>query len=78
MAGPIDRLFFEHPQSVDESYVEHFKVASGFGVSLIGAGLAALIHAFVPCLFQSTASREIRRLHARIEGRGKALERAPG
>ena len=71
MAGPINRLFLEHPHSVDESYAEHFKVAAGFGFRLIGAGFAALVHAVVPCLFEKTASAEIRRLNARIEGRGK-------
>ena len=70
-AGPIERLFLDHPHSVNESYLQHLAVASGFAVRLLGAGCAALVHAFVPCLFEKTASNEIRSLAAKLEGRGK-------
>ena len=69
--GPIERLFLDHPRSVNESYVQHFGVAAGFALRLIGAGCAAMVHAFVPCLFKTTASAEIRALAAKLEGRGK-------
>ena len=29
------RLFVDHPRSVDENYLEHFRVASRFGVTMI-------------------------------------------
>ena len=29
------RLFIDHPKSVDENYVEHFGVASRFGMTMI-------------------------------------------
>lgn len=66
----IARLFLDHPRSVDESYFAHARFAAGFGLTLLAAGAAALIHALVPALFETTASRLIRRLHDRIEGRG--------
>ena len=72
VASPIERVFLEHPRSVNESYLQHFGVAFGFAVRLFGAGCAALVHAFVPCLFEKTASNEIRRLAEKIENRGKA------
>ena len=71
IAKPIERLFLDHPRSLNESYLQHFAVAAGFAVRLIGAGCAALVHAFVPCLFEKTASTEIRSLAAKIDGRGK-------
>ncbi len=42
------RLFLDHPRSVDESYTQHFGVASRFGVTMIWGGLCALVHAVVP------------------------------
>jgi hypothetical protein len=60
------RLFHDHPASVGETYGEHFVVASGFSVRLLGAGLMCLVHAFLPFLFKRTASMEINRLHDRM------------
>lgn len=62
----IDRVLFEHPRSVGESYGEHLQVAGSFGVSMIGAGLACMVHAVVPCLFERTGSKTIEHLHGRM------------
>ena len=55
------RLFVDHPKSVDESYVEHFGVASKFGVTMIWGGLCALVHAIVPGWCITTGSDTIHR-----------------
>jgi hypothetical protein len=60
----LKRLFIDHPQSVDESYVEHFGVAAKFGVTMIWGGLCALVHAVVPGWCVTTGSRTIERLNA--------------
>ena len=70
MRAALDRIFFDHPGSVDESYAEHFMFAARFGGALLGAGAAAIIHALVPCLFERTASTTVKRLHAIIVNRG--------
>ena len=70
MQAVLYRLFLSHPQTVDESYGEHFRFALGFAARLFGAGCAALIHAIIPCLFETTASRVIREMHERIARRG--------
>ena len=62
----IRRLFLDHPESVGESFTEHFGVASSFGLTMIAAGCASLVHAFVPALFKTTGSRTVARLHQRI------------
>ena len=62
----IRRLFLDHPASVGESYPEHFGVAARFGTALIGAGLAALVHAVLPVAFKTTGSRTVIRLHRQI------------
>jgi len=58
--------FTEHPASVGENYFEHLLKASGFAFSMIGGGLACLVHAFLPFLFTRTGSGVIRSLHDRM------------
>ena len=67
----INRLFLDHPASVDESYGAHFLFALRFSVTLFGAALAALVHALVPALFEKTASRMVAGLYAQTHNRGR-------
>ena len=62
----FDHMFLNHPRAVEESYGEHFVMASGFGLSMIAAGLACLIHAVVPGIFVTTGSDAIKRLYGRM------------
>lgn len=62
----LNRLFTEHPRSVGESYGRHLIVAGGFGVTMIGGGLACLVHAVLPALFTRTGSTIVARLHERM------------
>jgi hypothetical protein len=71
MAKRIAKLFTEHPASVDETYFGHLAFAAWFSSRLFTAGLAALIHAFLPFLFETTASRIIRELYERTHNRGR-------
>jgi putative exporter of polyketide antibiotics len=59
----IDRIFLEHPRTVRESYAGHMLVAWSFGLRLLGASVACMVHGIVPCLFKQTASRRICELH---------------
>ena len=72
------RLFLDHPRSVGESYLEHQRNAFGFGISLLGAALACLVHAVVPCLFVRTGSQAITRLHDRMVVHRTARSHDPG
>ena len=63
------RLFLSHPQQAGESYFQHQRVALSFALPLLGAGLAAVVHAIVPALHQRTAGDIIRRLYGRVEQR---------
>jgi hypothetical protein len=65
----LKRLFTEHPEAVGESYTEHMRVALSFSGPLLMAGLAALVHAFLPFLCTTTASSTVKRLHARMMSR---------
>lgn len=59
-------IFTDHPREVGETYAEHFMVASSFGVPMIGAGIACLMHGVFPFLFKNTGSNVVRRLYARM------------
>ena len=71
----FNRLFLDHPRSVGESYLEHQRHAFGFGISLLAAALACLVHAMVPGLFVRTGSDTIKRLHERMVVNRTALGR---
>jgi len=62
----LDRAFREHPRSLGESYWQHQQRALAFGMAMIVAGLACLVHALVPALFERTASGAVLRLHERM------------
>jgi hypothetical protein len=62
MANP----FTDHPRAVGETYGEHFRYASGFGVTMIAGGLACLTHAVFPFLFDKTGSTAVRRLYDKL------------
>jgi len=59
----LGRLFTDHPASVGESYGAHLRRAAWFGLRMLLAGLACLIHALLPFLFVSTGSRAIAELN---------------
>lgn len=62
----FNRIFVDHPRSVGESYGQHLVTASGFGAEMIVGGLACLMHAMIPALFERTGSNAIARLHDRM------------
>jgi hypothetical protein len=63
------KAFTDHPSSVGETYWQHFFFASRFSLRLFGAAFAALIHAFLPFLFDKTASNIIAKLHHKLTNR---------
>lgn len=65
----LDRLFRAHPHSVGESYAEHGFFALRFAARLLIAGGAALLHAVVPCLCETTASRMVLAMHGELMAR---------
>jgi len=61
-----NRLFTDHPASVDETYGQHFMAAAGFGLRMIGGGLVCLVHALIPGAFCTKGSDMISELHERM------------
>lgn len=67
----LNRVFLDHPRSVDETYLEHMAFAGTFSLRLFAAGACALIHAILPCAFEKTASRMIAEMYAKTHNRGR-------
>ncbi|MEL6118229.1 MAG: DUF6356 family protein [Pseudomonadota bacterium] len=67
----FNKVFLDHPRSVDETYLEHALFAGGFSVKLFAAAFCALIHAFIPAAFEKTASRMIAEMYAKTHNRGQ-------
>ena len=60
-----------HLRSAGEGYWQHFRFATTFGLLAMAAGFAAILHAFVPAVCTSTASRIIRHLGNLLEDRSQ-------
>jgi hypothetical protein len=71
MTTILRRAFIDHPESVDETYLEHMAFAGKFSFRLFAAAFAALVHAVLPFLFEKTASGIIAELYAKTHNRGR-------
>jgi hypothetical protein len=74
MRTTFDRLFVAHPRSVNEDYLAHAGVALRFALLLFRAGLAALVHAAIPALYETGASSTIKKLHREMTERSGASQ----
>ena len=59
-----------HLRDAGEGYWQHFRFATTFGLLAMAAGLAAVLHAFIPAACTHTASRIVRHLGRLLEDRG--------
>ena len=75
MTSLIHRWFAEHPRGVGESYAEHFRAAARFGLALVAGGIACLVHALVPALFERTGSRTVKQLYSEMTARQPGMMR---
>ena len=73
----MNNPFTAHPNSVDETYLEHFVFALRFGFRMTLGGIAAVVHAIFPFLFVTTAGKlcdELQEMRKNSPGRKKASE----
>ena len=59
-------IFTRHPASVGETYGQHFVAALSFGAAMLRGSLLCSIHAFLPFLFEESASEVIDDLYQRM------------
>lgn len=62
----LRKIFKDHPQSVGETYTQHFSHALSFSGAMILGGVLCGIHAFIPVLFKTSGSRAVRSLYERM------------
>jgi hypothetical protein len=67
--GIGQRLFFEHPRSLGMSWAAHGIGALKIGSTLVRAGFACMIHAFVPGWFTETAGRTVTEMYDHMAAR---------
>ncbi len=65
----IKKLFTDHPHSMDETYCQHLICAASYGLRMIFAGFAAIIHSILPFLFETTASDLAREITGDVKSR---------
>lgn len=68
----VDKTFLEHPRSVGESYFQHGWTALRISGTMLWGGVAAAVHAFVPSLFPTTASRAAAHVSETMARRARA------
>lgn len=65
-----------HLDDVGESYFQHLRHASSFAAAMTAGGIACLVHAIFPFLFEKTGSDYIRALHDRMVINRRELSQA--
>jgi hypothetical protein len=65
----IDRLFFEHPRVVGETYPQHMGASLGVARRLFVASLKCVVHAVVPAWCKTSGSDTIIKMHSEIAPR---------
>jgi len=58
----------EHLDLTNEKYIQHFKVATCVGLSMIYGGVQAIIHAIYPGILTKAASTKIKKLYSLVSG----------
>lgn len=69
--------FTRHPDALGETFFQHFCHALSYSGRMFLAGGAALVHAFLPFLFEKTASNMIKAMYAEMSARGATAAVAP-
>ena len=62
----VQRWFTDHPDTVNETYLEHLRAALGFAGTFAMCAACCLVHAVVPGLCTTSASRRLDALQQRI------------
>ena len=69
----MKNIFKDHPNSVGETYIQHFFKAFSFGVKLFLLSLKVFVHAIFPWCFEHTASDQVSRLNDILQSRKKPI-----
>ncbi len=70
-SSAFDRLFLEHPRDVKETYFEHFGHSASYGFRVLGIAACCFIHALIPGVHKTTASKSICKLADELDDRAQ-------
>lgn len=70
----MSNLFTKHPNSIGETYWQHFWFATCFAANLLVAGICCLIHAIFPFVFKDTASNILARIVKKLKNANRAMK----
>ena len=59
----------EHLDLTNETYIQHFKVATFVGLSMMYGGIQAIMHAIYPGILTKAASTKIKKLYSLVSGK---------
>lgn len=76
MHNKIIKKFTEHPNSIGESYWQHFLFAFHISLESLKISAMAFTHALFPFLFVSGASMRLEKLHQIIQRRRQHEEKS--
>ena len=62
-------IFTEHPNSIDETYIQHMGTALKFSFTFLQLAVIAYIHAFLPFCFTNTGSDKVKELNELMQSR---------
>lgn len=65
------KFFIDHPEQTGETYLQHLAFTARTTVELFCIGAALIIHGLFPFLFETTASRGIKRLNEIVTERAR-------
>ncbi len=65
----MKNIFTKHPNSVGESYLQHFGKALQFSALLLSLSFKALVHAFLPFCYETAVSDKIKALSEGMQKR---------
>ncbi|MEZ0262808.1 MAG: DUF6356 family protein [Alphaproteobacteria bacterium] len=65
------KLFIDHPHQGGETYLQHLGFTARTTIELFCIGAALIIHGLLPFLFETTASRGIKRLNEIVTARAQ-------
>jgi len=63
----IAKTCHSHPNSVGQTYWQHFRFSASFSLRLLGAAFTAMAHALIPAAYESTTSKSVEELYQRIQ-----------
>ena len=66
-------IFKDHPNSVGETYFQHFVKSCSFGIKLILIAFRAFVHAIFPWCFEQSTSDRIKKLNDILQDRKNSV-----